>query len=1321
MRFILPLLILLFGLSTGIQAQKSLDLFKVPPKTTDGLPAWAVLMYSDNPNVYEVERLRNQHYRENSYEKDIHERNFLHWRQMAGPYLKADGNIDWNRYQKTGKSVKSGGTTWYPIGPMETLSLGSEDNIPVSWQSNVYCFDQCASAPDVLYAGVEAGELFKSLDKGEQWFPVTEQLFVASPTALRVAPSDPDLVYFAANGTLYKSTNGGTSWTEMLEFSGTLYEIEIHPQNPDIVLLAGSPGLFRSTDGGTSWLQETSTICWDVKFHTTDPNVVFHLRHNNALNRADFFRSTDTGATWALQENGWYIPETGNDASDIGAKLGLTPADPDRVYVAMIGQSKNGDNGWIGVYRSDDGGSTWTLPLGQIGGPYNGNSIQNLATINRNGTGFHQGFYNFAMAVSHNDADHLWVGCLALTESTDGGASWERIGSYNAQENARPWVHPDIQDMLVLGDDVWFTSDGGVNYSNDELATHESRKNGIYNSTFWGYNQGWNSDIQVGGRYHNGNTGYYQSYDSGLHLRLGGAESPTGYVNPLLDRKTYFSDVADRYIPATIDGPQIITGSISMYPNESYWTSLSSELEFDPRYAEHLYLGKDGSFWKSVNEGGTFFELHNFGILDILEFEISRENPEVIYAVTRSTVSTIRRSNDGGVSWNPLATFPGGNLNRAEIALDPLDENTLWVIEVNGDKVFRTTDGGSSWESLGGGILSGQSLRDVQVQGGNGGAYVASTTDVFYWDESMQAFTPYGSGLPQLLDTYELRIFFKEGLIRLIDKGKGIWEAPLAGEYAPVAQPITLNNNLYCSRDTVPFDCFSMMPHENAQWEWFFEPEPLYVSANDVRNPRVVFGSDGSYTVGLTVTDGQGNSATKTIENMVNVVSGCDVEEIADKGLVTENDGDFATTTNFDVTTNTFTITAWVRPDGIQNDYSGIVMNNGVAAGLNFRGGNNTLGYHWPGGAWWWDSNQIVEPGKWSYVALVVTPQQIITYLNGVPAVHNTAAQAVAITTMNIGSYQGWSGRNFEGTIDEVRIWNRALSQNEIREWRHLTLPEDAGALDEELLAYYQFNETEGNILDRKGLNHASLGGNAFRAESGAPVGGGVSDRISISGTGNFGFPATTASATIAPGSDSPEGEVVLSRIHVLPSGMPAEIDDAYGYHILNNYGLNTTFDPLSELWLKFDEMSEAESSGTLLRARGENDDFNPWMELCAATDYSEESGLLFGPDCEIGSAAQLLFGITEISVSAEDTAEEEAGVSFFPNPVVQSGMIYMENQRNERLRIQLYDGTGKLLKDVFAQPHERLTIPLHGLPGGAYHYSVQGDQFIRNGTLIVQ
>ena len=1305
---ILSICMLLVG--TQVWAQ-----FKYVPQNISNAPNWAQLMYVDGANLYEVEDLRAQYFQSNPYHKDIHERNFQHWITQVGRLVDERGQVRSEDYWESRCTARGGNAIWEPIGPIETYNLGSEGGFPVSWQINAYCMDACENNSNIVVAGIEGGDLFKSTDKGLSWAASTEGLPVATPTAVRIAPSDCSTIYFVANGSLYKTTDGGTSWTDVYSVSGNIYEIEVHPTDPNVVIICGSAGVSKSTDGGNAFTYIYSETCWDVKYHPTNSSTVYLLKTNSSANKCEFFKSVDGGDSFAIQTNGWYSPAVVGEAEDIGAKLGLSAAAADQIYVALLGASKADDNGWISVYKSTNSGVNWTNPSGQDGGPYDETIQPNLASINPNGTGFHQGFYNFAVGVSQSDASRLWVGCLSLNLSTDGGANFERIGGYSVGPNNIGWIHPDVQDIVTVGNDVWVTTDGGINYSSDDLATHESRKYGIYNSTFWGFNQGWNQDIMVGGRYHNGNTGYFENYPEGDHLRLGGAESPTGYVNPLLERKVYFSDITDHYLPQNFSDSKVNTANMGLYPTEGYWTSESSEVEFDPRYAGHMYLGKENKIYKSTNEGAIFEVLDTWGVNSVVyELEVCRQSPERLYTVVRTSGSArMYYSVNGGDDWTISPVDPG-NSGKMEISVDPANDDVVWGIEVNSSSVFRTTDGGTSWEDMYTSTLSGHQLREVIVQGGSDVVYIGTNTSVFYWDADATDWVDIGAGLPARMDVLEMRIFYKESKLRLCDKGKGIWEAGLVESSLPIAQPMALNDDVYCSRDTVQFDCYSILDHNGASWEWSFSPQPVHVSATNVRNPKVVLGTDGDFIASLTVTDGNGNTSTNEISVAVN--SNCNVDTVP--GMAMEcygSGGDYASTPDFGITTNNFTISAWIKPDGIQPDYTGIVMNNGTSGGINFRGGNNTLGYHWPGGTWWWDSGLIVPDGQWSYVALVVTPTDATVYLNGVGVTHSATLSPLDVTSMFMGSYQDWGGRNYTGKIDEVRVWNRSLSQDEIRELRHITLTNDIMNADYDLLAYYQFNETEGGILDRKGINHASLAGGAVRESSDGPFGKGDVDRISITTSGAHNFANCESSIHFTGSVPTPDGEVVLTRLHVLPNEVPSNAINYGDYFILNNYGNNLVFETES-IFLKPHNFNVPPVNWTTtLFSRTENEHLNNWVNGCDAFS-SSSLGFNFGISC-VAEGWQL-FPVSDQYVSTIEN-EEEPGFVIYPNPVVNNGVVLIENKFETEVRFSIYNAEGKLLRSENVAAKQTLEFSPKSA-GGVYTYSIQGQDYIRNGKLVV-
>ncbi len=1247
MRNIHVLTLCVVGILSSASAQNRPEYFKyVPPQSSD-FPDWALKMYADDPDVFEVQTLHDRYFELHPYEKDIHERNYIHWLNRIEDRVDSHGKIGAGNSLPSRQPCRSSTANWLPLGPYETFNLGSEGNFPVSWQTNVYCMDQSRSNPDILVAGSEAGDLFKSTDHGVNWFPITEALQVRTVTACGIAPSNPGIIWFCDGNanSLYKTTNGGLSWSSMASLSNSVTEITIHPLNPDVVWTAGSAGLSKSTNGGTSWTPVFTVSCWDIKYHPSDTLIMYLLKTNATAKKCEFFRSANGGTTWTLQTSGWYVPFDLSNADDGGGRIALTKAAPDMVVVGLLGESKANDNGWIGVYISHNQGLNWTNPMGQDGGPYNGTTLQNLASFQPNGSGFHQGFYNYGIGMSQSDTNTIWVGCLALSKTTDGGSTWERIGAYYAGPNALPWIHPDIQDIHVQDTDIWIASDGGINYSHDELVSHESRKYGIRGSDMWGFGQGWNEDVMAGGRYHNGNTGTCQTYGVGNHLRLGGAESPTGYVNPLKDRKVYFSDISDQVLPDSIDGAISYTNSLSFYPNTSYSTSESSEIEFDPKYSSHMFIGLDSVFYKSADEGRTFTGLYTFpGNGRVYEIEIARSDPDIMYCAYRPgsnywTWSVIFKTTDGGVSWTKLPDPPAANRHRMELAVNPLDENELWGMSSGYSHVFRTTDGGLSWQSMETPALNGQNHKDIIFQGGSDLVYLATYTDVFYWDSGTSDWENYSNGLPGIAATLQMLPFYKDEKLRLSTRGKGIWETPMAASCLPAAQPMTPTALITCARDTVPFDCHSFLNHDSASWTWSFSPKPKFVSDTSKREVGVVFGTPGSYSVSLTITDKSGNTSTKTESNMVAVNDECGVDSVPGMAQRSVSVGDYSTTPDLGFSADHVTITAWVKPDGIQPDYSAIAISNSNTGGVNFRGGNNTLGYHWPGGAWWWNSGLIVPPNEWSHIAMVATPDSMSLYLNGRRATHITQLDTIDFDVMYIGSYKGWTSRNYFGELDELCLWKRALSQEEIREQRHLTLDSSIVLNDSDLVLYYQFNESAGPVLDRKGTQHAGMNGGAVRVNSTGPFGGGESDRLTVNSSGTYQFPNTSSKLTFPSAGNLPDGEVVVSRLHVLPDTFPANMGNTGGYFIVNNYG-NTPTAALDSVRLTPFSWSPSGAlvsglTDAFLNTRNENEYLNTWQQACV-DDTVLPGELVFAGTCGITDFDQWYIGISACAQSTQ-------------------------------------------------------------------------------------
>lgn len=843
------------------------------------LPQWAQVMYGAQPNVFHVDSLYNAFYRSHDFEKNFHTQYYKRWRRFVSPFVDVNGFVqrpapDAAKLQHS-RPRAGNRASWQALGPFRTYD---DQNIMITDQTNVYSIDQCEASPNVMFCGTETAEIYKSSDGGQTWTCVSEDLVLYGGTsAVEIDPTNAQNV-FAGNGDyLLRSTDGGLTWNAVITTSSlNVNEILVNPANPNLVLAATDRGLYRSVNGGQNFTQLFTDDCYDIKLRPGSPGVVYLLKDNPSLIKCEFLLSSDSGATFTVQTNGWYN-STDPARSNGGARLGVTPADPQRVYAYLIGEAKANDVGFIGLYRSNDGGQTWMLPNGPDGGPYSA-AHPNLA-IGTTTWLYHQGFYNCALMVSNTNADSLLIGGLNTWRSNDGGYTFTSVSGYIGGPLN---MHVDMQDFRATANGYWLTCDGGIYFSNDFYnANYAAKMDGVRGSDYWGFGQGWNEDLTTGGLYHNGNTAHYENYAAGTNLQLGGGEPASGYANPGSSRHVYSSDIGGAVVPQVIGQP-ISRFSVGMFPNESYWAAESSEMEFHPHCYNFIYLGKDNKLWKSTDGGAAFNQLYAFGTntnARVHHIEISRSNTDVMYVSQRPATGNtgyLFKTTDGGITWSSI-TIPassGGSRSRILLALSPANSNLLYLAYPggsNGNKVFKTTDGGVTWTNLTTSDLNGEEVRSlVHIGGTSDGLYAFTFNSVFYRNASMSNWNEINTGLPALLNTDIAKPFYRDGKIRVATYGKGIWESALEEQPAgPLALATVdkLSYELYCEVDTFYYEDYSILNHAGASWAWTFPGGSPASSA--LRNPKVVYSTPGTYQAYLTVTDGNNQTSSDTLTVVV--------------------------------------------------------------------------------------------------------------------------------------------------------------------------------------------------------------------------------------------------------------------------------------------------------------------------------------------------------------------------------------------------------------------------------------------------------------------
>ena len=320
------------------------------------------------------------------------------------------------------------------------------------------------SQPRTFYMGVASGGVFRTTDGGTTWVPITDgKVPVGSIGAIAVAETNPDIIYVGTGSDgvrsnvstgrgVYKSTDGGATWSFAgLYQAGQIGAVRLHPSDPNTVWVAAygdlfkpsrERGIYKTTDGGKTWKNtlyvSDGTGAMDVELMPGNPNVVYAWMNRierkpwsiiSGSREGGFYKSTDGGETWTRIMSG--LP---NELIGKG-NLAVTAANPARLYALV--EAKPGG----GLYRSDDSGQSWTL-------------------VNSQGALIQRPFYYTTLGADPTNADVVYAGAESFFKSTDGGKTMTRMATPHG-DNHDIWINPRDGNTMVQA------NDGGANVSFD--------------------------------------------------------------------------------------------------------------------------------------------------------------------------------------------------------------------------------------------------------------------------------------------------------------------------------------------------------------------------------------------------------------------------------------------------------------------------------------------------------------------------------------------------------------------------------------------------------------------------------------------------------------------------------------------------------------------------------------------------------------------------------------------------------------------------------------------------------------------------------------
>jgi photosystem II stability/assembly factor-like uncharacterized protein len=353
--------------------------------------------------------------------------------------------------------------TWRSIGPANMMGRVTDvEAIP--------------SPSRTFYFAGAAGGIWKTTNNGVTFRPLFQNERVAAMGDLAIAPSD-TMQIWAGTGEedsrnsispghgIYKSTDAGLTWTHMgLEKTEHIARIVVHPTDPNTVWVAATGatwrtnperGLYKTTDGGQTWrlvkFVSDKAGFIDLVIHPRDPNTLFaasweRLRGPYFLQSGGpgsaLWKSTDGGETWAEVKGGGF-PET------MKGRIGIDVArsNPSIMYALVEAEAPDGEEGGCraakeggcGLYRSEDGGATWTWMQPQNVRP----------------------FYYSQVRVDPADPDIVYWSSTPVNYSRDGGRTLGTTTVGIHVDHHAMWIDPHDPNRMIVG------NDGGIGISFD--------------------------------------------------------------------------------------------------------------------------------------------------------------------------------------------------------------------------------------------------------------------------------------------------------------------------------------------------------------------------------------------------------------------------------------------------------------------------------------------------------------------------------------------------------------------------------------------------------------------------------------------------------------------------------------------------------------------------------------------------------------------------------------------------------------------------------------------------------------------------------------
>jgi photosystem II stability/assembly factor-like uncharacterized protein len=634
--------------------------------------------------------------------------------------------------------------------------------------------------PDILWIGAAGGGVWKSTDGGATWAAQWHSQESLNVGALAIDPASPETVYCAtgeanlsadsyAGVGIYRTQDGGATWVlwapaQQMKIPRRIGTIAIDPFDSKHIRIGGvrhSPtdvaGMFVTRDAGATWTMETfvsttAYFCHSIVFHPARKGILFATVDEQG-SRNGIWRSSDGGASWSQLTKGLPAAPKMHRTS-----LAIARSKPEWIYAVTA----NSTDGLLGVFRSQNGGSTWK----DIRAPHM----------------IREGQMSYGNTIVVHPTNHRWVLCggVDLHRTTDAGATWARTSQWDAKRGTAKYAHADHHALLMPASApgrVYDANDGGMDRSDDGGITWKNRSNGLAATMYYDLDVAASDAKSFGGGAQDNGTLVTTTGSADDHFELLGGDGGWMIYNPKDASRIYASfynfnifRFRGRQKPKDVSPP----GTAA---DKKIWMCYITP---DPATPTTVFTGST-RIWRTNNDGDSWQPVSSD--LDgsfISAIEVAPANPSLVYAGTEN--GGFFRSLDGGDSWSAniaSSILPGRIVTRIETHPKDAKKVFVTVAGTGASHVFASNDSGTSWTDIDQGKLPDVPHHAIVIPPDfPASMYVGNDAGVYMTQDNGATWTNASRNLPNTM-VVDLVYHRGQSALYAATYGRSIWRVSL--------------------------------------------------------------------------------------------------------------------------------------------------------------------------------------------------------------------------------------------------------------------------------------------------------------------------------------------------------------------------------------------------------------------------------------------------------------------------------------------------------------------------------------------------------------